>query len=156
MTTSTQLEIRTAEMDDLDTLTPLFSAYREFYNQPVNLPECHHFLFERILNHESVIYIAFEGEQAIGFLQLYPSFTSIRLRAQWILNDLYVIPEKRKQGIATALVNQAKQLVQDRKDDGLALSTAKTNTTAQRLYEALNFQTDTTFLVYNWHSKVPH
>jgi len=149
--TETRFDIRQADMEDLDAVTQLFSAYREFYGQPVNIPECHHFLFERLLNHESVIYLAFDWEDAVGFMQLYPTFSSIRLKAQWILNDLYVVPEKRKQGIATALINQAKQLVQDRKDDGLALSTAKTNTTAQKLYESLGFKADNTFLVYNWY-----
>ncbi len=151
---STGLAIRQAQMDDLAAITELFCAYRAFYQKAEERPASHHFLFERLLNHESVIYLAFDThspeEKAVGFVQLYPTFSSLKLKAQWVLNDLYVLPDYRKCGVATALINRAKQLVIERRDDGLSLSTAHDNVTAQSLYKTLGFQQDTDFLYYFW------
>ena len=46
---------------------------------------------------------------AIGFTQLYPSFSSLSLKSVWILNDLYVYEEYRKQGVGKMLLDAAKE-----------------------------------------------
>ena len=135
-----------------DVAANLFDAYRQFYEQPSNIPACQHFLFERFINQESLIYLAWDTrtQQAVGFMQLYPSFSSVSLEPLWILNDLFVHPEHRKQGVGRQLIEAAMQLVTQREDKGLALSTAHSNHTAQHLYESMGFEIDRTFLQYFW------
>lgn len=146
------IEIVLADVEDLKPLAELMDLYRVWYGQPSTLPAAEHFLFERMINHESVIYLARDTQKgrAAGFLQLYPTFSSVSLAPVWTLNDLYVHADFRGQGIATALINEAKKLVRDREDKGLQLSTAHDNLNAQRLYEALGFKRDTHFQYYEW------
>ena len=87
----------------------------------------------------------------IGFTQLYPLISSGRAIKNWVLNDLYVSPEYRKQGIGEALIKTATEFA---KADGAAflqLETAIDNYNAQRLYENIGFnkqEPDNAFLTY--------
>lgn len=148
MVISTQWEIIQAHVEHLDDVAPLFDAYRVWYGCEGNLPAGRYFLFERTINHESVIYVAYEGKKALGFAQLYPSFSSLSMNTQWILNDLYVVEEARKKGVAKALIERCRTLAADRGDKGLVLETAKTNKNAKALYESLGFKLNTEFDQY--------
>lgn len=147
------IEIVLGEVEHLPMLADLMDQYRMFYNQPSNRPAAEQFLFERLINHESVIYLALDtvsGHPA-GFVQLYPSFSSVSLQPIWILNDLFVVPGYLRQGIARSLIQQAIELVQTRGDKGLTLQTLPDNRPAQALYESMGFQQDTHSLHYiNW------
>jgi GNAT superfamily N-acetyltransferase len=142
--------IKQAEVDDLEAVCELFDQYRMFYGQESNKPACNHFLFERMINHESLIYLAYLNEKPVGFVQLYPSFSSISLLPTWILNDLFVKPDARRFGVAKALINHCQQWVIQRNDKGLELSTANDNLEAQGLYEKTGFKRDAAFLHYAW------
>ena len=134
------MKIITATLDHLEQLAPLFDAYRVFHGQESNLEAATAFLRERLLLNESVIYLALEGETALGFTQLYPSFSSVSLRRLWILNDLFVIPEARGQRVGEALIGAAVGLAQESGAVGVRLNTPHTNSSAQKLYERLKFQ----------------
>ena len=87
----------------------------------------------------------------LGFTQMYPSFSSVSMQRNWILNDLFVIPEKRKQGVATALLEKAKEFAMETKAKGLRLSTGMDNHLAQRFYERLGYKRDEAFYHYYLH-----
>lgn len=67
------------------------------------------FLYERIVKNQSTLFIAFINGEAVGFTQLYPIFSSVSLRPALLLNDLYIAEMARKLGIASALLNKAKE-----------------------------------------------
>ena len=136
-----------ATLQDIDRLVPLFGAYREFYHRPADLEGSRRFLTERLTRGESVVYLAEAGGTALGFTQLYPTFASLSMKAWWVLYDLFVVPEARRQGVATLLLNRAKQLAQETGADGISLETARDNP-AQRLYEAHGWKRDDGFLHY--------
>lgn len=137
-----------AHIEHLELIVPLFDAYREFYGQPTDKDAAKQFLFERLKNKESIIFLALVDNLAVGFTQLYPSFSSVSLQPIYILNDLYVTKEYRKQGIGVALLNKAKELCREQKYKGLALQTETTNP-AQYLYERLGWKKDPD-LQYFW------
>lgn len=145
------MQIILGQVEHLSQLAELMDAYRQFYGQPANRPAAEQFLFERIINHESVIYVAQDtvSGQLTGFLQLYPSFSSVSLTPIWILNDLYVPPAYRRQGVARALIQAAIALVQERGDKGLSLQAMPDNLSAQALYESIGFQRDTHTYYYD-------
>src|SRR5687767_8033982 len=95
---SRSMKIVPATADHLPVLAPLFDAYRQFYYQPPDLPAALGFLQQRLSNRDSAIFLALDGEAGAGFVQLYPSFSSVSLRRLWILNDLFVAPAFRQQG----------------------------------------------------------
>jgi ribosomal protein S18 acetylase RimI-like enzyme len=143
-----QIEVVQATPADVGTVAPLFDAYRQFYKKPSNGEAARRFLFARLSKSESVLFIAQHNQDAIGFVHLYPVFSSTNLTRQWILNDLYVAPEARKHGVAHTLMNRARQFAEATQADGLMLETATDNHTAQRLYERLGWKRDEEFYRY--------
>ena len=145
------MDIIKAGIADLDLIVPLFDAYRQFYEQDADPEKVKAFLHTRIQREESVIFLALmEGSrEAMGFTQLYPSFSSVSMQRLWILNDLFVDPKHRKKGVATSLMNTARQLAEDTRSKGLMLETGKANSNAQALYEKLGYKKEEDYFVYN-------
>jgi ribosomal protein S18 acetylase RimI-like enzyme len=142
------IEILQATPADVGALAPLFDAYRQFYKKPSNEEAARRFLFARLSKDESVLLFAQHEGDAVGFVHLYPVFSSTNLARQWILNDLYVVPDARKQGVAHALMDSARKYAESTQADGLMLETATDNHTAQRLYERLGWRRDEEFYRY--------
>ena len=140
-----------AERKDLEDVIPLFDDYREFYEADSNHAAARAFLTERTDRDESVIFVAYarRPHQAVGFTQLYPSFSSVSLKRLWILNDLFVHSDARRRGVARALLERARQHALETGAKGLVLNTAVTNTPAQTLYESCGWQREDEFLQYN-------
>ena len=70
------MRVRAAVLTDLDRLALLFEGYRRFYQQPADLAQSRAFLAERLTNVDSVVIVAEEGSDLVGFTQLYPLFSS--------------------------------------------------------------------------------
>ena len=144
-----ELRIERAGLDGLPRLAPLFDAYRQFYGQPGDPALAERFLRERIGRDESLVWIAWQGTQAIGFCQCYPTFCSVVAAPIFVLYDLYVLPAARSLGAARALMHAAEDEARQRGCVRLDLSTAKTNLRAQALYESQGWQRDDVYFVYN-------
>jgi GNAT superfamily N-acetyltransferase len=142
--------VRQAGPADVDLVAPLFDAYRQFYRQPSDLALAREFLAERLDRQESVIFLAERDGCAVGFVQLYPLFssTAARPRRLWLLNDLFVAAAVRGGGVGRALLDRARRLAEDTGAVGLELATARTNVGAQRLYQSLGYRLDDQFLRY--------
>jgi len=143
-------QILRATNETVDLLVPLFDAYRQFYEQDSDPATARSFLQQRITREESVIFWAANpADQAPwGFTQLYPSFSSISMKPIWILYDLYVVPERRKQGVGRALMEHARGFASDRGAHSITLSTATDNAPGQKLYESLGYVRDKEFYYY--------
>jgi ribosomal protein S18 acetylase RimI-like enzyme len=143
------IDIRRATIEDLDLIVPLFDAYRQFYRQPSDLERAKQFLRERFAQNESVVFLASKNSKAVGFAQLYPSFSSGAMAPILILNDLFVAPEARRRGIASALLRKAAEYARSVHAARLTLSTELTNVIAQAVYESLGWKRDLTYCVYH-------
>jgi len=142
------LQIRQAVVRDLETLVPLFDAYRQFYRQTSDQAGAREFLRARFEHGESVSFLAFVDGVAVGFMQLYPSFSSASMARIFVLNDLVVSPAGRRCGVGTALLSAAADYGRLVGAIRLSLSTELTNQTAQALYEGVGWQRDTVFCGY--------
>ncbi|AYC31203.1 GNAT family N-acetyltransferase [Pseudomonas cavernae] len=144
-----------ATASDLDELAELFGAYLQFYQVAQPLPSIATFLGARLQREDSVLFIARADEgQALGFVQLYPFFSSLALQPAWLLSDLYVVPAARRQGIGEMLMGAARAHAEATGACGLQLETAKTNLAGQALYERLGYVRDEVFYTY-WLSLTP-
>ncbi|MDB5053715.1 MAG: family N-acetyltransferase [Bacilli bacterium] len=139
-----QIQVFQATIDDLDSVTLLFDEYRIFYDQISDIQKARTFLFEKFEHQESIIFLAKDqsSEHDVGFIQLYPSFSSLTMQRLWILNDLFVSHNHRKQGNGNQLLEAAKSFAIKTNAKGVQLSTAWDNKTAQRLYESLDYKKD--------------
>ncbi len=145
------MNITRANIRDIEELNDLFDAYRLFYGKKSDKKASSEFLSSRIKNKESEIFIARSEEgEAMGFVQLFPLFSSTRLKRFWLLNDLFVHPEYRGKGISKALIDRAKQLCRDTNACGMYLETGKENMIGNNLYPAAGFELMDDVNFYNW------
>lgn len=142
------MQIERATLTHLELVTPLFDAYRQFYSQAPDREGARRFIGERLKHGDSVIFLALENGEGLGFTQLYPLFSSVSMRRLWLLNDLFVAPAARGGGVAAALLEHARVFAVETSAKGLTLATATSNTTAQRLYERSGYLRDEVFLHY--------
>jgi GNAT superfamily N-acetyltransferase len=141
-----------AQLEQLPDLIPLFDGYRIFYRQASNFDKAKSFLRARLTNKESIIYIAYIDTYPAGFTQLYPIFSSVTMEPMYILNDLFVDPSYRNEGVGKALIDTAKALCKTEKNKGLVIQTEIDNP-AQHLYIREGFVKDSD-LHFFW--KNPH
>jgi ribosomal protein S18 acetylase RimI-like enzyme len=134
-------QIRTATIADLHPLVPLFDGYRQFYRHPPDEKAAREFLAARFAAKDSVIYVAAEEEDhsLSGFVQLYPLWSSTRLKRLWLLNDLYVHPAHRGRHISKLLIGRCISLAHDTGACGLQLETQKSNLIGNSLYRQQGF-----------------
>jgi ribosomal protein S18 acetylase RimI-like enzyme len=142
------MSIKKAAIEDLDPLAELFNSYRGFYKQESNLEGARAFLKERLLYEDSVVFIAYDESNPVGFVQLYPTFSSVSMKKSWILNDLYVNASARKKGFGEKLIQKAMGLAEETGAKGLSLETGQDNVTAQRLYEKIGFKKESNYFYY--------
>jgi GNAT superfamily N-acetyltransferase len=144
------ITVRQAVLADLDAIVPLFDGYRQFYGRASDLQGAREFLRARFEHGESVIFLAFDGGEAVGFTQLYPSFSSQWMARAYVLNDLFVAPQGRRKGVGTQLLSAATRFARELGAVRVSLATAVTNHTAQAVYEAAGWKRDEQFLVYHF------
>lgn len=149
MASEDQLEILKVSESDIPELVPLFDGYRVFYNQKSDVRAGQEFLTERLKKGESIILMAKQEAQPIGFTQLYFTFSSVSMEPFLILNDLFVNPSFRGKGVGEKLLLAAQSYCSNNSFKGLALETAIDNP-AQKLYEKLGWIKDSDFLHYFW------
>jgi GNAT superfamily N-acetyltransferase len=137
--------IRPATLHDLPAVAYLFDQYRQFYKQPPDLEGAKTFLQSRLEAQESVILVALEAGEIIGFTQLYPIFSSVSMQKAWLLNDLFVLAANRGKGVATKLLEAAKQMGKNTAAKWLLLQTGADNVHAQALYEKNGWTLETDF-----------
>lgn len=145
--------IKKALKEDLETVAYLFDLYRQFYDQRSDIESAKDFLSDRMENNESEIFLVLSEDdnlknKGMGFVQLYPSFTSVGMKRIWILNDLFVHENFRKQGVAEALIARSKDLAIETNAKGIILETHFSNTAAQKLYDKIGFEKDDEHFYY--------
>ena len=141
---------RIANIHDLELLTALFDAYRQFYQQAPDLALAKSFIAARLSKQDSVIFVAENSDKKIiGFCQIYPSFCSVIAAKIGVLYDLYVNESTRKIGAGRALMLAAHEYAEKNDMARLDLTTAKDNVKAQALYESLGWVRDEVFYAYS-------
>lgn len=143
------IEIRQGSLGLIDQMSELFNQYRIFYGQKNELEKAKYFLLERLKFQDSLICLAFHQDTAVGFMQLYPCFSSVRLQPIYILNDLFVHQNYRNNGVGSALINEAKSICICNNIAGLQLETSKLNR-ANELYKKSGFNLIENTNFYSW------
>ncbi|WP_299317629.1 N-acetyltransferase [uncultured Maribacter sp.] len=144
--------IRRITIADITDIIPLFDGYRVFYKMESDTDAAAKFLNDRITKEESIIFAAYEGNKAIGFVQLYYTFSSVSLQKSLILNDLFVDTNYRGASVGEQLLLKAQEFCKKNNYKGLALETAIDNP-AQKLYEKLGWTKDYHAFHYFWQVK---
>ena len=143
------IETRQLNIGDLDGTAILFDRYRQFYKQSSDLSAARNFVSARLKKGDSILIGAFDTGNLVGFTQLYPSFSSVGMKPKLILNDMYVVEEARRSGVARALLKAAEMFGKELGAGALLLATQRENFAARQLYEANGWTAETNFVYYN-------
>jgi GNAT superfamily N-acetyltransferase len=143
--------VRQAEQHDATELTRLFALYRQFFTETLDLEGSQRFIDERLRLGDSVIIVAVDGERPIGFLQLYPLFSSWYAKRIWFLSDLYVDEAFRNANIGRALVEYAKQFAHDGGSASIMVEIPHSEPHLVKFYQELNFTRDKVFDLYRYY-----
>lgn len=143
------ITIRQAVLADLDAVAILFDGYRQFYGQASNEAAAKTFLKARFEHGQSVVLLAESQGQAVGFTQLYPSFSSVSMARVFVLNDLFVSPTVRRLGVGEALLDAAADHARQLGAVRLSLNTDVQNLPAQALYASMGWARDQKYHAYH-------
>lgn len=132
------MQITRVSDDDLPALLPLVRAYCDFYE--VAPSDDALLSVSRALiadpEREGVQLLAHDDSgRPVGFATVYWSWETLGAARLGIMNDLFVVPEARGQGVAEALIDACRTECRRHGAARLGWQTARDNRRAQRLYE---------------------
>lgn len=137
---SVPAEIQIAPVDtaEFERLLPLIAAYQRFYEVEEIDEGRNRAFFHRFLapSEDGMLLGAREAGEIVGYACLYWHFTSLAPAETVLMNDLYVDPAHRGQGIGRALIDASAEIARERDALRLEWMTAPGNETAQRLYDS--------------------
>ena len=130
--------IRTAGGRDADVVARLLRDFNAEYDDPVP-PQAE--MAERIralLAHgDTVILLSGEPPVGVSVTRFRPGLWSSKLESY--LAELYVVPERRGQGIGRALMEETMAAARAKGADTMELGTGEADVAARALYESLGF-----------------
>lgn len=146
--------IHRATAKDSDSLARLFDAYRQFFTGGNDLARSTAFLHERLEREECVVFfarldeIADDGHHAgppIGFIQLYPLWSSWYCARIWFLSDLYVAENARRHGAGAMLVERVKAYAAETSASSVMVELPVSEPHLRDFYARLGFREDPVF-----------
>ncbi|MCG8683472.1 MAG: GNAT family N-acetyltransferase [Desulfobacterales bacterium] len=133
----------------IDQLVYVVDEYRKFCGFAPSQKNTKEFFLNLLRTNQSITFIAVSNEnEVMGFINLYPSYSTLALKRILILNDLGVSNHFRRLGVAQALIKHVLEYARSSGAIRVELKTEKTNKNAQQLYADIGFQIDDENIYY--------
>lgn len=133
-----EIQIRRAKARDAAGIARLLHDFNLEYSEPTPPIEELTMAVGRLLEEgEITVLLAGGGPDGLALLRFRSGLWSAGLEAH--LQELYVIPSLRGQGIGRSLLTEAIEHSRERGADGIDLNTGETDTAARGLYESMGF-----------------
>jgi len=131
--------IRAVAQADLPTLLQLIRQLAAYERRLEQVVATEADLERALLEPSSVAeaVVAWQGAQAVGYAVYYPVFSTFRGRAALYLEDIFVVPDVRGQGVGYALMRHLAQVAQQRGYDRIEWSVLDWNAPALAFYRKL-------------------
>jgi len=132
--------IRKATHQDIPELYQLMIEYIvDFYKEPKPAEEDLKGLIEHLLTNTAsgLQFVAEHGGRLVGFATLYFTFSTLRVKRQAILNDLFVKVGIRGQKIGEKLFQTCLEYIRENGFCSMTWETAQDNVVAQSLYKKM-------------------
>ena len=130
--------VRRAELADADAVGRLLHDFNTEYDDITPGPDA---LAERvrelITSGETIVLLAGGGPEGLAVLRFRPALWTSGLECY--LAELYVVPNRRGQGLGRALMETALAVAREQGADSMDLGTGDEDVAARALYESLGF-----------------
>jgi ribosomal protein S18 acetylase RimI-like enzyme len=137
MTAPPDLTVRRAGPDDVEAIGRLLYDFNTEYEEPTPPPEALAERFRELLAGDTVVLLAGSGPDGIAVMRFRPAIWTTELECY--LAELYVVPERRGQGLGRALMNAAMDTARAEGATYMDLGTSEDDVAARNLYESLGF-----------------
>ena len=133
-----EVSIEPISAEQMEALLPLIAAYQRFYEVEEIDEERNRAFFTRFIapSEDGMLLGAWRDGELLGYAFLYWSFTSLIPGETVLMNDLYVVAERRGEGVGRALIAASAAAGRERGAQRLEWVTQVGNRTAQRLYDS--------------------
>ncbi len=131
------MQIRSATIDDADTLLTLVRSLAEYERAPNEVVATHADFERGLAQREMEALIADEGGRPIGFALFFPTWSTWRGKPGIHLEDLFVVPEARGRGIGKALLVHVAEIARARGCARLEWQVLDWNEPARAFYRSL-------------------
>jgi ribosomal protein S18 acetylase RimI-like enzyme len=130
--------IRRAEVADADDVGRLLHDFNIEYDDYTPGPEAMgKRIADLVASRDVLVLLGGDGPDGLAVLRFRPSLWSETLDCY--LEELYVVPDRRGEGLGEALMRAAMQTARKEGAGHMDLGTAETDTAARALYEKLGF-----------------
>jgi ribosomal protein S18 acetylase RimI-like enzyme len=130
--------VRRAEAADAEGVAKLLHDFNSQFDEPTPGPRA---LAERVRHllagGETAVLLGGAGPHGVAVLRFRPAIWSEALECY--LAELYVVPDRRGQGLGRALMEAAMELARAEGADHMDLGTGEDDVVARALYESLGF-----------------
>jgi len=130
--------VRRGEITDAETIGRLLHDFNREFDEPTPEPAA---IAERVRQllpaGEITVLLGGDVPHGIAVLRFRPSMYANALDCY--LEELYVVPDRRGQGLGRALMNAAIELAREQGASHMDLGTGETDVVARALYESLGF-----------------
>jgi ribosomal protein S18 acetylase RimI-like enzyme len=128
--------VREAEVADADAIGRLLHDFNTEYDEPTPGPGAMARRVSELLR-AGEITVLLAGSEPAGVLRFRPALC--REALDCYLEELYVVPDRRGQGLGRALMERAIEVARRKGAAYMDLGTAETDVAARALYESLGF-----------------
>ena len=130
--------VRRASTGEAGEVARLLHAFNTQYDEYVpEVPTLTERIAEHIEGDHSTFFLGGDGPDGFASVRFRPSLISGNLDAY--LEELYVVPERRGEGLGRALLDAAMEEARGRGADHIDLGTSEDDTAARGLYESTGF-----------------
>ncbi|KYG26096.1 GNAT family N-acetyltransferase [Alkalihalobacillus trypoxylicola] len=136
-------KIRKAKVEDIPALKNLMEQYIvDFYKQPKPNEDSLLQLIEELIHDQrmGLQFVVEENDELLGFSTLYFTFSTLSVKRQACLNDLFVVPKARGKKIGEQLFQTNLAYIREHDFSSMIWETAKDNLVAQSLYNKMGGQ----------------
>jgi GNAT superfamily N-acetyltransferase len=138
------VEIRPALVEEIEELLPLMRAYCRFYETVPDDDGIRTMLRTLITDPgQGAVFVARDSERAVGVATMDWKWSSLKAARIGFLEDLFVDPDARGQGIADALIGICADRCRELDMPALQWETAPDNLRAQEVYNRTGAGTET-------------
>ncbi len=131
-------DVRPADLDDAGAIGRLLHDFNQEFAEPTPSPAGLAERVRRLLaGGDTVVLLAGDGPDGLAVLRLRPAIWSAGLEC--CLAELYVVPDRRGQGLGRALMEAALDEAARRGADHMEIGVDEPDVVARGLYESLGF-----------------
>jgi ribosomal protein S18 acetylase RimI-like enzyme len=130
--------VRPGQLADSDAIGRLLHEFNSEFDEPTpGADRLARRVRQLLADGEIVVLLAGTGPDGLAVLRFRPSIWSQALECY--LAELYVVPDRRGQGLGRALMEAAIELAREQGADYMDLGTGEDDVAARALYESLGF-----------------